>query len=426
MKVCLIGSGGREYAIGARLIEDNPDIVLDVIPGNDTMTFATTHPDIGATDIPAIVEFCSANEIELCVVAPDNPLVAGLVDALEDTGIACFGPRQRGAMLEGSKSFAKQFMFRHGIPTASYAEFHDVQQAQEYAQRASYPLVIKADGLALGKGVVIVDDVAQAHSVLADFMVWRKFGESSAAVIIEEFLSGPEISVLALCDGKTIKPLVSSMDHKKIFDGDRGPNTGGMGCIAPNPVFTAQIATEFEQKIMQPTLTGLIKDGIDFRGCLYFGLMLTADGLKVIEYNARFGDPETQVVLPLLKGNLLSIFRATSQGRLADVAVECQDRHAACVVMAAEGYPEHPVTGDVVSFPADVEPYLIFAGVKRNGNGELESASGRVLNVLGFGASLGEAIDSAYDHVSAISFAHSHYRNDIGTTAREIEDHHDL
>ncbi|QRV02894.1 phosphoribosylamine--glycine ligase [Arcanobacterium phocisimile] len=426
MKVCIIGSGGREYAIAKKLIVDNPDIVLDAVPGNDAMTFATIHPDIAATDIPAIVDFCTANSIDLCVVAPDDPLVLGLVDALEDAGIACFGPRQCGAMLEGSKRFAKEFMVKHGIPTASYAEFTDVEEARSYVRQASYPLVIKADGLALGKGVVIVPDMAQAEEVLENFMVDLKFGTSSAAVIIEEFLSGPEISVLAFCDGKTIKPMISSMDHKKIFDNDRGPNTGGMGCIAPNPVFTPAVAEEFERTIMRPTLAGLMADGLDFRGCLYFGLMLTDKGVQVIEYNARFGDPETQVVLPLLNSNLLDIFIATSAGRLEDVDVDFADTHATCVVMACEGYPENPIKGNVISYESDVENYLVFAGVKRNEDGELESSSGRVLNILGFGDSLNAAIDSAYEHVSQVSFAHSHYRTDIGTTAREIEAHHDF
>ncbi|OKL47380.1 phosphoribosylamine--glycine ligase [Boudabousia marimammalium] len=426
MKVCIIGSGGREYAIATQLLADNPEISLDAIPGNDAMTFATIHPEIAATDIPAIVAFCVENGIEFCVVAPDDPLVLGLVDALEDAGIACFGPRKSGAMLEGSKRFAKEFMVKHGIPTAAYAEFTDVELARDYVRKAAFPLVIKADGLALGKGVVIVQDLTQAEAVLENFMVDLKFGTSSAAVIIEEFLSGPEISVLAFCDGKTIKPMISSMDHKKIYDGDEGPNTGGMGCVAPNPVFTKEVAAEFERNIMQPTLAGLIADGLDFRGCLYFGLMLTDKGLQVIEYNARFGDPETQVVLPLLSSNLLDIFLATSAGRLAEAEVEFSARHAACVVMACEGYPENPIKGNVISYDSEVAPFLVFAGVKRNHNGELESSSGRVLNVLGFGESLSQAIDSAYQHVSQVSFAHNHYRTDIGTKAREIEAHHDL
>ncbi|USR80140.1 phosphoribosylamine--glycine ligase [Arcanobacterium pinnipediorum] len=426
MKVCIIGSGGREYAIATKLLADNPDITLDVIPGNDAMTFARIHPEIAATDILAIVDFCVRNDIDLCVVAPDDPLVLGLVDALEDAGISCFGPRQSGAMLEGSKRFAKEFMVKHGIPTAGYAQFSDVESARDYVRNASYPLVIKADGLALGKGVVIVSDLAQAEEVLQNFMVDLKFGTNSASVIIEEFLTGPEISVLAFCDGTTIKPMTSSMDHKKIFDADRGPNTGGMGCIAPNPVFTSEIESEFERTIMYPTLEGMIADGLDFRGCLYFGLMLTDKGLAVIEYNARFGDPETQVVLPLLTSNLLDIFMATSAGRLAEVDVEFSENCATCVVMACEGYPDNPIKGNVISYDPDVEPYLVFAGVKRNQDGELESSSGRVLNVLGFGATLGDAINSAYHHVGKVSFAHSHYRTDIGTKAREIEAQHDL
>ncbi|QJC21707.1 phosphoribosylamine--glycine ligase [Arcanobacterium buesumense] len=426
MKVCLIGSGGREYAIATRLITDNPDISLDVIPGNDAMTFATTHPEIAATDINSIVEFCTSQGIDFCIVAPDDPLVLGLVDALEDAGIACFGPRKSGAKLEGSKRFAKDFMLRHGIPTARYAKFTDIEQARRYIRTATYPVVIKADGLARGKGVVIAHERITTEKVLEDFMVNLTFGASSAAVIIEEYLTGPEISVLAFCDGRTIKPMISSMDHKNIFDGDRGPNTGGMGCIAPNPVFTPEVASEFDQNILQPTLAGLKTDKLDFRGCLYFGLMLTSEGLKVIEYNARFGDPETQVVVPLLRGNLLDIFLATSHGRLADVDVDFSDKHSACVVMACEGYPNKPHTGDIISIEPNVEPYLVFAGVKQNNDGQLETAGGRVLNVLGFGDSLNHAVKAAYDNVEKVSFTHCHYRTDIGQTAQRIEAYHDL
>lgn len=422
MKLSIVGSGGREYAIAKKLLAGNPELQLHILPGNAAMSdFAQIHPEIAATDIAGVLDFCKREQIDFCVVAPDDPLVLGMVDALEDAGIPCFGPRKAGAMLEGSKSFAKEFMARHGIPTAKYQRFDDFAAALAYVREADYPLVIKADGLALGKGVAIVPDLAQAEQTLRDFMLEHKFGASSAQVVIEEFLTGPEISVLSFCDGKTIRPMLSSMDHKRIFDGDEGPNTGGMGVIAPNPVFTEEVATEFAEKIMLPTLAGLQTDAIDFRGCLYFGLMLTPNGLKVIEYNARFGDPETQVVLPLLTGNLLEIFQAVSSGNLAAVKVEFADAHAACVVLAGAGYPQNPAKGNQIDYSADVAENLVFAGVKRNSAGKLVSNGGRVLNVLGFGESLQAAIADAYHNVSKVNFAESHFRTDIGAKALEIE-----
>lgn len=422
MKLGIIGSGGREYAIATKLLEANPKLELHVLPGNAAMSdFAQIHPEISATDIPAVLSFCRAEHIDFCVVTPDDPLVLGMVDALEDAGITCFGPRKAGAMLEGSKSFAKEFMLRHGIPTAAYECFEDFDAALAYARHAAYPLVIKADGLALGKGVSIVSDAAEAERTLRNFMLDHKFGNASARVVLEEFLSGPEISVLSFCDGNTIKPLLSSMDHKRVFDGDAGPNTGGMGVIAPNPVFSDEVEREFREKIMEPTLAGLRSDGIDFRGCLYFGLMNTPSGLKVIEYNARFGDPETQVVLPLLRGNLLEIFQAVAAGELETVPVEFEDRAAACVVMAAAGYPEHPRKGAKITYSARVAPYLVFAGVARTAAGELISAGGRVLNVLGFGQTLEEAVAAAYENVKEIHFPHRHFRTDIGAQALEIK-----
>ncbi|XCB30010.1 phosphoribosylamine--glycine ligase [Arcanobacterium hippocoleae] len=383
--------------------------------------FAAVHPEIGATDIAGVEEFCRREKIDFCVVTPDDPLVLGMVDVLEDAGIECFGPRKAAAMLEGSKSFAKEFMARHSIPTAAYQHFADFNAALEYARKSAYPLVIKADGLALGKGVAIVTDFSQAAQTLRDFMLDHKYGDSSASVVIEEFLTGPEISVLTFCDGKSIQPMVSSMDHKRIFDGDTGPNTGGMGVIAPNPVFTAEAAAEFAEKIMLPTLAGLQKDGLDFRGCLYFGLMLTKNGMKVIEYNARFGDPETQVVLPLLKGNLLEIFQAVSRAELSSKTIESDSRSAACVVMAGAGYPENPAKGNEISYSEKAADNIVFAGVKHGPAGKLLSNGGRVLNVLGFGETLRSAVDNAYENVREVKFAQSHYRTDIGAQALKIE-----
>lgn len=423
MKISIIGSGGREYAIAKKLLKDNPDLDVHVLPGNDAMTdFASIHPEISAVDIDAVRDFCVAESIDFCVVTPDDPLVLGMVDVLEDAGIACFGPRKSAAQLEGSKSFAKDFMTRHGIPTATYRRFDDFATACEYARGQQFPLVIKADGLALGKGVAIVEDFTQAEQTLRAFMLDQKFGSSSAHVVIEECLTGPEISVLSFCDGQSIKPMVSSMDHKRVFDGDKGANTGGMGVIAPNPVFVADVATEFISTIMKPTLAGLQADGLDFRGCLYFGLMLTAEGLKVIEYNARFGDPETQVVLPLLESNLLDIFQAVSRRELESVDVVTTDGAAACVVLAGAGYPEHPAKGNEISYSDEVADKIVFAGVKRNEDGILVSNGGRVLNVLGFGDTLAEAIADTYENVSHVQFSQCHFRTDIGMKALEIEE----
>lgn len=426
MKVCVIGSGGREYSISNLLVKQNPNIELFVIPGNDAMDFAKINKDIKATDIDKIVEFCKKENIDYVVVTPDNPLVLGLVDKLEENGIKAFGPKKKAAMLEGSKSFAKAFMIKHGIPTAKYSEFDDYEKAIEYIKNQSYPLVIKADGLALGKGVVIVNDENEAVQVLKSFMKDLKFGQSSSKVVIEEFLSGPEISILSFCDNKSIIPMVPSMDHKKVFDYDKGPNTGGMGCIAPSPVFTEEIKKEFVDKIMLPTLKGLQEDNLDFRGCLYFGLMKTEKGLKVIEYNARFGDPETQVVLPLLNGNLLEIFISCTDKKLDKVKFSFDDRACACVVMACEGYPENPIKGNKINFRKQVQDKIVFAGVRKNSSGELESGSGRVLNVLGFGDNLREAINDAYNNLKSVSFEHSHYRTDIGKQALRIEGTNDL
>ncbi|MDR6938840.1 phosphoribosylamine--glycine ligase [Arcanobacterium hippocoleae] len=423
MKIGVIGSGGREYAIIKTLHTQNPEAEIHAFPGNAAMSeFAVIHPQITAMDLAGVREFCLLEKIDLCIVTPDDPLMAGMVDELEAAGIACFGPRRAGALLEGSKSFAKAFMARHHIPTAAYESFTDFSAALEYVQNAQYPLVIKADGLALGKGVTIVENKAAAETTLREFMLEQKFGAASSQVVIEEFLTGPEISVLTFCDGKTIKPMLSAMDHKRVFDFDNGPNTGGMGVIAPNPWFTAEVAREFETKIMQPTLAGLRADACDFRGCLYFGLMLTDTGLKVIEYNARFGDPETQALLPLLESNLLEIFQAVSRQELRTAEVKFTDLHCACIVLAAAGYPENPEKGKEIDYAPEVAKNLIFAGVKRSAAGKLITNGGRVLNVLGTGKTLPEAISQAYQNVAKVEFANCHFRTDIGAKALGIEE----
>ncbi len=421
MKVLVIGSGGREYSICKRLHEENPELDLFCLPGNPAMTFLTRVPDIGVKETEQVLAFAQEKAIDFCLVTPDDPLALGLVDLLEGAGIPCFGPVRAAARLESSKAFAKSFMLRHGIPTAGYAEFDDYEQALSYCREQSYPLVIKADGLALGKGVEIVADPAAAKAVLADFLLKQKFGESSARVIVEEFLEGPEISVLSFCDGKTILPMISSMDHKAAYDGDRGPNTGGMGCVAPNPYYTAEVEQSFRRDILEPTLKGLSADGLDFRGCLYFGLMLTSSGLKLLEYNARFGDPETQVILPLLKSNLWEVLQLTSKGQLDRARLEFSDGAACCIVMAAEGYPVKPVKGGRITYPANLEDQIIFAGVGRDAKGYF-ATSGRVLNVIGLGPSLGEAVATAYNFTEQITFKQSFYRHDIGRKALQGED----
>lgn len=421
MKVAVIGSGGREFAICKKIHIQNPEVKLFCIPGNDGMDFLERVSHIGVLDFEKIVDFCKNKEIDFCIVTPDDPLVLGLVDILEREGIKAFGPSKNAAKLEGSKSFAKSFMGKYGIPTASYKAFSDLHDALNYIEKSKFPIVIKADGLALGKGVVIAENLDQAKATLIEFMVEGKFGDSSKSLVIEEFLQGPEISVLSFCDTKTVVPMLSSMDHKRVFDGDLGPNTGGMGVIAPNPVFTNEVEKEFVEKIMLPTLKGLQKEGLDFRGCLYFGLMLTEDGLRVIEYNARFGDPETQAILPLLESNLLDIMLAVSDGRLDSKFIRFSDKASACLVMACEGYPENPVKLNRINYSEDIKESIYFAGVKFDDEGKLISSAGRVLNVIGLGSSLREAVDDVYDKVELIHFNHSHYRKDIGLRALELE-----
>lgn len=416
MKLLVIGSGGREYVICQRLARENPDCTIYCLPGNPAMKFVHRVDHIGVKDTAKILEFALAEAIDFCLVTPDDPLALGLVDLLEDHGIGCFGPRQKAAKLESSKSFAKDFMLRHGVATADYSEFTDYEEALAFCQHKDFPLVIKADGLALGKGVEIVQKLEEAQSVLADFLLDHKFGKSSEKIIIEEFLTGPEISVLSFCDSKTILPLKSSMDHKAAYDGDQGPNTGGMGCIATNPYFTPAVAEDFQKNILEPTLQGLKADGLDFRGCLFFGLMLTDKGLKLLEYNARFGDPETQAVLPLLQNKLLPLLIMTSQAKLDQVQLDYLDLHSCCLVLAAEGYPENPYKGGRITYPEGLEDQLIFAGVGEDQAGYY-SSSGRVLNVLGLGPSLKEAVDKAYEAADQIKFEHGFYRKDIGRKA---------
>ena len=416
MNVLVLGSGGREDAILTFLAEKNPDIRLFALPGNAGMEDKAVLLPFCATDKDAVLAAAKANGIDFCIVTPDDPLAIGMVDHLEENGIACFGPDGKAARIESSKSFAKDLMRKYGIPTARYEVFTDKDEAKSYIRRTGLPIVIKADGLALGKGVVIPSSMEEADEALERMLSGQAFGESGKKVVIEEFLDGPEVSVLAFTDGRTIRPLVSSMDHKRAYDGDRGPNTGGMGTIAPNPFYTKELQSEAMEKIFVPTIRAMEKEGCPFRGCLYFGLMLTADGVKVIEYNARFGDPETQVVLPLLDGNLLEIMQATRNGCLDKVGFSFVDKAAACVILASGGYPGPYRKGMEISIGQNPADWIFFAGVKKE-NGRLSTAGGRVLGVVAVDDTIQSAVGRCYEAIGYISFEDMQFRHDIGARA---------
>ncbi len=417
MKLMVIGGGGREHAI-IRKLKENPRVeVIYALPGNGGMEGDAVCVPIGAKDIPAQVEFARTHGIDFAVVAPDDPLVLGAVDALNAIGVPCFGPRKNAAILEGSKAFAKNLMKQYGIPTAAYEIFTDLNQALAYVETAPIPTVIKADGLALGKGVVIAQTREEARAALRDMMENKVFGDSGSRVVIEEFLTGPEVSVLSFTDGKTLVPMVSSMDHKRAHDGDQGLNTGGMGTVAPNPYYTPAVAERCMREIFLPTIRAMEKEGRPFTGCLYFGLMLTPNGPKVIEYNCRFGDPETQVVLPLLDTDLLTIMEATANGTLDQVEVRFQNRHACCVVLASDGYPTHYEKGYPITLPqTGAEEEIYIAGAARK-DGELVTSGGRVLGAVAVAETLPRAIEKAYDLAGRIHFDNAYCRRDIGQRA---------
>lgn len=423
MDILVIGGGGREHAIVKKL-KENPGVgTIYALPGNGGMTAdAVCVPEIGAKDISAQVEFAKAHQIGFAVVAPDDPLVLGAVDALEDAGIPCFGPEAKAAVIEGSKVFSKNLMKKYGIPTAQYEVFEDAAAAQDYVKTCRLPIVIKADGLALGKGVLIAETREDALRAVETIMLDKAFGDSGNQVVIEEFLTGPEVSVLSFTDGKTIVPMVSSMDHKRAHDGDKGLNTGGMGTIAPNPYYTDEIAQTCMETIFLPTLRAMNAEGRTFRGCLYFGLMLTPDGPKVIEYNCRFGDPETQVVLPLLESDLLTVMQACRNGTLAETEVRFSKGAACCVIMASEGYPEHYEKGFEITIPTEAAPYVYVAGAKAE-NGRLLTSGGRVLGVTATAADLKSAVAQAYERVETIHFGNVFYRHDIGQRALKALGH---
>ena len=416
MKIMVVGGGGREHAIVKKLNESPRVSEIFVLPGNGGMVGDATPVNIGAKDLDGIVKFATENAIDYAVVAPDDPLVLGCVDRLTEAGIPCFGPRANAAIIEGSKVFSKNLMKKYGIPTASYEVFETASDAYNYLKTAPIPTVIKADGLALGKGVIIATTRDEALDAVKSIMEEGKFGASGNKIVVEEFLTGPEVSVLAFTDGTTVKPMVSSMDHKRAGDNDTGLNTGGMGTVAPNPYYTPEIAEECMKTIFLPTVNAMKAEGREFRGCLYFGLMLTPDGPKVIEYNCRFGDPETQVVLPLLKSDLLEIMMATTNGTLSEYEVEFSTDSCACVIMASRGYPEKYESGFPIDIPTEIQPYVYVAGAKIS-DGRLVSAGGRVLGVTATAPTLEAALSTAYERVGKIGFDNAFYRKDIGKRA---------
>ncbi|MDR0444614.1 MAG: phosphoribosylamine--glycine ligase [Treponema sp.] len=417
MKVLVIGGGGREHALVKALKKSERVKKIYAAPGNGGISHDAECVSIKADDIPTMTDFVVRNTIDYVVVAPDNPLAIGMVDALGSIGIRCFGPNKAAARIESSKVFAKALMKKYGIPTAAYETFSDADKAADFVKSASFPLVIKADGLALGKGVIIAADRNEATSALDSIMREKVFGESGSSVVIEEFLTGPEVSVLAFTDGKTIVPMVSLMDHKRAFDNNEGPNTGGMGAIAPNPHYTAEIASICEKNIFLPTIRAMRDESCPFKGCLYFGLMLTPQGPKVIEYNCRFGDPETQAVLPLLETDLLDIMEAVTDGRLDSVKARFSAYHAACVVLASGGYPAAYKTGFAIS-GLDEQGGIAGSAVYHAGteyrDGAFYTAGGRVLGITATAPDLKSAINAAYKAAAAINFEGMFCRKDIG------------
>ena len=416
MKILVVGGGGREHAIIKKIKENKEVTEIFALPGNGGIAQDATCVNIGAKDIENIVKFALDNSIDYAVVAPDDPLVLGCVDALQEKGIPCFGPDAKAAIIEGSKVFSKNLMKKYNIPTAQYEVFDDMEKAIEYLQTAPIPTVIKADGLALGKGVIIANTREEAIDAVHSMMEDKVFGDSGNNVVIEEFLTGPEVSVLSFTDGKTVVPMVSSMDHKRALDNDEGLNTGGMGTVAPNPYYTDAVAKECMEKIFVPTMNAMNSEGRTFKGCLYFGLMLTPNGPKVIEYNCRFGDPETQVVLPLLESDLLTVMQAVTNETLADIEVKFADKSACCVIMASNGYPKSYDKGFEMTIPADINNNVYVAGAKLS-DGKLLTDGGRVLGATAIADTLEDAIKKSYNMVENIKFENAYYRKDIGKKA---------
>ena len=416
MKLMVVGGGGREHAI-IKSLKKNPDVTeIFALPGNGGIAADATCVNIGAKDIPAIVEFAVNNGIDYAVVAPDDPLVLGCVDALEEKGIPCFGPRANAAIIEGSKVFSKNLMKKYGIPTAAYEVFDDMATALKYLETAPIPTVIKADGLALGKGVIIAFTREEAVAAVRDMMEGHVFGASGDHIVIEEFLEGPEVSVLSFTDGKTLVPMVSSMDHKRVGDNDTGLNTGGMGTVAPNPYYTDAVAQRCMEEIFLPTVAAMNAEGRTFKGCLYFGLMITKDGPKVIEYNCRFGDPETQVVLPLLESDLLTVMQATTNGNLSDAEVKFSDKSACCVILASNGYPTSYQKGFEITMTEEAKECTFVAGGAIK-DGKLVTSGGRVTGTTAIADTLADAVKEAYRLSDGVRFENAYRRSDIGKRA---------
>ena len=416
MKLLVVGGGGREHAIIKKLKENSAVTEIFATPGNGGIAKDATCVNIGAKDIDAIVKFAVESGIDYAVVAPDDPLVLGCVDALEEKGIPCFGPKANAAIIEGSKVFSKNLMKKYGIPTAAYEVFTDMEAALKYLETAPIPTVIKADGLALGKGVIIAMTREEAMDAVKSMMSDKVFGKSGDQIVVEEFLTGPEVSVLSFTDGNVVIPMISSMDHKRAGDNDTGLNTGGMGTVAPNPYYTDAIAQECMDTIFLPTIKAMNAEGRTFKGCLYFGLMLTPNGPKVIEYNCRFGDPETQVVLPLLESDLLTVMQATTNGTLAETEVKFADEHACCVITASAGYPASYGKGFPITMTeeADVHTYVAGAALK---DGVLVTSGGRVTGTTAVADTLADAIKEAYRLADGVQFENAYRRSDIGQRA---------
>lgn len=416
MRIMVVGSGGREHAIIKKIKENKSVEKIYALPGNGGIAEDAECVSIAATDIDGIVQFAVENKIDYAVVAPDDPLVLGAVDALEEKNIPCFGPNKRAAIIEGSKVFSKNLMKKYGIPTADYEVFSSPEKALEYIKTAPVPTVIKADGLALGKGVIIAQTRKEAEDAVKSIMEDKVFGKSGENIVIEEFLTGPEVSVLSFTDGKTLVPMISSMDHKRAGDNDTGLNTGGMGTVAPNPYYTEEIAERCMKEIFIPTVKAMNEENRTFKGCLYFGLMLTEKGPKVIEYNCRFGDPETQVVLPLLESDLLTVMKAVTDEKLSETEVKFLNKSACCVIMASAGYPVKYEKGFEIHIPNELKDSVYVAGSKKE-NGKQVTSGGRVLGVTAVSDTLEQAIETAYSKVEKIDFNKAYYRKDIGSRA---------
>ena len=420
MNILVVGGGGREHTI-IRKLKENPSVeTVWALPGNGGIAADAVCVPVAANDVEGIVKFAAEHPVDYAVVAPDDPLVLGCVDALEAIGVPCFGPRKNAAIIEGSKVFSKQLMKKYGIPTAACEIFDDAGKALEYLRTAPIPTVIKADGLALGKGVIIAMTRDEAYEAVNAIMRDKRFGKSGDRVVIEEYLEGPEVSVLSFTDGRTVVPMISSMDHKRAGDGDTGLNTGGMGTVAPNPYYTEAVAGECMEKIFLPTVRAMKAEGREFRGCLYFGLMITKDGPKVIEYNCRFGDPETQVVLPLMESDLLAVMQAVTEGTLSDREVRFRDGAACCVVLASDGYPAAYEKGYEITVPEEVREHVYVAGAKLE-DGVLKTNGGRVMGVTATADTLREAVADAYRMADKVQFSNKYCRRDIGKRALQAE-----